>query len=162
MRKDIPALTWKTNPDLCKVAEAFGAAGIRVTKTEEVRKAIEESLKINDRPTLIDFRVAKEENVLPFVPPARRSTKCWWIDMKHTISVLVENKPGVLSRVSGLFSRRGFNIESLAVGTTEIESVSRMTIVASGDDHVLEQITKQLYKLIDVIKVFDIPQEVAR
>jgi acetolactate synthase-1/3 small subunit len=81
--------------------------------------------------------------------------------MKHTISVLVENKPGVLARVAGLFSRRGYNIESLAVGTTENEAVSRMTIVASGDDLVLEQITKQLYKLIDVIKVFDIPKEVA-
>ena len=81
--------------------------------------------------------------------------------MKHTISVLVENKPGVLARVSGLFARRGFNIESLAVGTTEDESVSRMTIVAQGDDNVLEQITKQLYKLIDVIKVFDIPKDVA-
>jgi acetolactate synthase-1/3 small subunit len=81
--------------------------------------------------------------------------------MKHTISVLVENKPGVLARVAGLFARRGFNIESLAVGTTEDESVSRMTIVASGDDNVLEQITKQLYKLIDVIKVFDIPKDVA-
>jgi acetolactate synthase-1/3 small subunit len=81
--------------------------------------------------------------------------------MKHTISVLVENKPGVLSRVSGLFARRGFNIESLAVGTTEVPNVSRMTIVASGDDDVLEQITKQLYKLIDVIKVFDIPKEIS-
>jgi len=81
--------------------------------------------------------------------------------MKHTISVLVENKPGVLARVAGLFSRRGFNIESLAVGTTEVASVSRMTIVASGDDNVLEQITKQLYKLIDVIKVFDIPKDIA-
>jgi acetolactate synthase-1/3 small subunit len=81
--------------------------------------------------------------------------------MKHTISVLVENKPGVLVRVAGLFSRRGFNIESLAVGTTEDASISRMTIVASGDDDVLEQITKQLYKLIDVIKVFDIPRNVA-
>jgi acetolactate synthase I/III small subunit len=81
--------------------------------------------------------------------------------MKHTISVLVENKPGVLSRVSGLFARRGFNIESLAVGTTENPDVSRMTIVASGDDSVLEQITKQLYKLIDVIKVFDIPKDIA-
>jgi acetolactate synthase-1/3 small subunit len=81
--------------------------------------------------------------------------------MKHTISVLVENKPGVLARVAGLFARRGFNIESLAVGTTEDESVSRMTIVASGDDNVLEQITKQLYKLIDIIKVFDIPKDVA-
>jgi len=79
--------------------------------------------------------------------------------MRHTLSVLVSNKPGVLQKVAGLFSRRGFNIESLAVGTTEKENVSRMTIVASGDDQVLEQITKQLYKLIDVIKVFDIPKE---
>ncbi len=79
--------------------------------------------------------------------------------MKHTISVIVENKPGVLHRVSGLFSRRGFNIESLAVGTTEQPDISRMTIVVSGDDQVLEQITKQLYKQIDVIKVFDLPTD---
>lgn len=69
---------------------------------------------------------------------------------------MVENRPGVLSRVSGLFSRRGFNIESLAVGTTEDPTVSRMTIVAEGDDAVVEQIMKQLYKLVDIIKVFDI------
>ena len=81
--------------------------------------------------------------------------------MKHTIAVLVNNRPGVLSRVAGLFSRRGFNIESLAVGTTEDENVSRMTIVVSGDESVLEQITKQLYKLIDVIKVYCIPSEKA-
>lgn len=79
--------------------------------------------------------------------------------MKHTISVIVDNKPGVLSRVAGLFSRRNFNIESLAVGTTEDPSISRMTIVASGDDKTLEQITKQLYKLINVIRVFDIPKD---
>jgi len=79
--------------------------------------------------------------------------------MKHTISVIVENKPGVLSRVSGLFSRRGFNIESLAVGTTEDPSMSRMTIVVEGDESDLEQITKQLYKLIDTLKVFDLPAE---
>jgi len=81
--------------------------------------------------------------------------------MKHTISVIVENKPGVLSRVAGLFARRGFNIESLAVGITEIPSVSRMTIVAEGDERDLEQITKQLYKLIDTLKVFDLPAEKA-
>jgi len=75
--------------------------------------------------------------------------------MKHTISVLVRNKPGVLTRVAGLFSRRGFNIDSLTVSTTEDPSVSRMTIVVSGDVSVLEQIAKQLYKLIDVIKVRD-------
>ncbi len=81
--------------------------------------------------------------------------------MKHTISVIVENKPGVLSRVSGLFSRRGFNIESLAVGTTEDPKLSRMTIVVEGSEQDLEQITKQLYKLIDTLKVFDIPAELA-
>ncbi len=79
--------------------------------------------------------------------------------MKHTLGVLVENKPGVLARVAGLFSRRGFNIESLAVGVTENPDISRMTIVVSGDDHVLEQVEKQLNKLIDVIRVSDIPQE---
>lgn len=76
-------------------------------------------------------------------------------EMRHTISVLVHNRPGVLARVSSLFSRRGFNIDSLAVSTTEDPSVSRMTIVVAGDEAVLEQIGKQLYKLIDVIKVRD-------
>ncbi len=75
--------------------------------------------------------------------------------MQHTITALVENRPGVLARVSGLFSRRGYNIESLAVSITEDPSVSRMTIVVEGDDTVLEQISKQLNKLVDVIKVTD-------
>jgi len=79
--------------------------------------------------------------------------------MKHTLAILVENKPGVLTRVAGLFSRRGFNIESLAVGVTENQDVSRITIVVSGDDNVLEQVEKQLNKLIDVIRVSDIPAE---
>jgi acetolactate synthase-1/3 small subunit len=79
--------------------------------------------------------------------------------MKHTLAVLVENKPGVLTRVAGLFSRRGFNIESLAVGVTENPDISRMTIVVGGDDRVLEQVEKQLNKLIDVIRVSDIPVE---
>lgn len=76
--------------------------------------------------------------------------------MKHTISVLVENKPGVLARVSGLFARRGFNIHSLAVGTTEDPAVSRMTIVVDLPDRPLEHVTKQLYKLINVIKVTEL------
>lgn len=75
------------------------------------------------------------------------------------MAVLVENKPGVLARVAGLFSRRGFNIESLAVGVTENPDTSRITIVVSGDDRVLEQVMKQLNKLIDVIRVSDIPPE---
>ena len=75
--------------------------------------------------------------------------------MQHTISVLVSNKFGVLARVAGLFSGRGFNIDSLCVAETHDPSVSRMTIVTRGDDRIIEQITKQLNKLIDVIKVSD-------
>jgi acetolactate synthase I/III small subunit len=74
---------------------------------------------------------------------------------KHTIGVLVENQPGVLSRVTGLFSGRGFNIESLTVAETIEPGLSRITLVTSGDQQVLEQITKQLNKLINVIKVID-------
>jgi acetolactate synthase-1/3 small subunit len=76
----------------------------------------------------------------------------------RTLSVLVENRPGVLSRVSGLFTRRGFNIESLAVGTCEEPDMSRMTIVVVGDDAQVEQVIKQLNKLIDVVKVSDITE----
>ena len=75
---------------------------------------------------------------------------------KHTLSVLVENKPGVLARVAGLFSRRGFNIESLAVGPTEHPEISRMTVVVSVEGSVLEQVTKQLNKLINVIKIVEL------
>ena len=73
--------------------------------------------------------------------------------MKYTLSVLVENQAGVLSKVSGLFSRRGFNIDSLAVGITEDSSISRMTIVVDGDEYVVEQLEKQINKVIPVIKV---------
>ncbi len=76
--------------------------------------------------------------------------------MKHTIAVLVKDHPGVLARVASLFTRRSFNIESLAVGHTEETGISRMTIIVEGDERVLEQITKQLNKLIDVIRVKDI------
>ena len=75
--------------------------------------------------------------------------------MQHTISVLVENEFGVLSRVAGLFSGRGFNIDSMSVAPTNDDGMSRMTIVTRGDEKILEQITKQLNKLIDVIKVID-------
>lgn len=77
--------------------------------------------------------------------------------MKHTLSVLVENKPGVLARVSGLFSRRAFNIDSLAVGVTEKPDISRITVVVDVEEHSLEQVYKQLNKLINVIKVIDLP-----
>src|SRR6185295_4165801 len=80
--------------------------------------------------------------------------------MKHIISVLVENHFGVLAHVSGLFSARGFNIDSLAVGETHDPTISRMTIVSQGDERVLEQIVKQLSKLIDVMHVEDLKDEI--
>lgn len=76
--------------------------------------------------------------------------------MKHTLSVLVEDEAGVLTRIAGLFARRGFNIESLAVGPAEQSGISRITMVVFGDDRSIEQLTKQLYKLINVLKVNDI------
>jgi acetolactate synthase-1/3 small subunit len=82
---------------------------------------------------------------------------------QHTISILVENKPGVLQRVSGLFTRRNFNIDNITVGKTADDGISRITITTSGDNHTLEQITKQLNKLIEVIKVRELkPQSTIR
>lgn len=78
---------------------------------------------------------------------------------KHTLSVLVENKPGVLARIAALFSRRGFNIDSLAVGETEHSDLSRMTFVVNGDDTVLDQVRKQLDKIVTVVRVDDISSE---
>lgn len=80
---------------------------------------------------------------------------------KHTLSVLVENKPGVLARVAGMFSRRGFNIDSLAVGPTEHQDISRMTIVVDCEEHPLEQVTKQLNKLVNVIKIVELEPAVS-
>jgi acetolactate synthase-1/3 small subunit len=80
----------------------------------------------------------------------------------HPLSVLVENKPGVLARVSGLVSRRGYNIESLAVGPTEYPSMSRITLAVTVDDQVLEQITKQLNKLIEVLKIVELEEGAVR
>jgi acetolactate synthase-1/3 small subunit len=79
-------------------------------------------------------------------------------EMKHTLSVLVEDEAGVLTRIAGLFARRGFNIESLAVGPAEQVGISRITMVVPGDDQIIEQLTKQLYKLINVLKVQDITE----
>lgn len=81
------------------------------------------------------------------------------LPMRHTVAALVEDKPGVLNRVASLFRRRGFNIESLAVGSTEEVGISRMTFVIEGGDGIVEQVEKQLYKLIDVVKVSDLTKE---
>ncbi len=79
--------------------------------------------------------------------------------MKHVLAVLVENKPGVLTRVAGLFSRRGFNIENIAVGETVTPGISRMTITVEGSDTIVEQVAKQLHKLVNVIRVSNLSSE---
>jgi acetolactate synthase-1/3 small subunit len=81
--------------------------------------------------------------------------------MKKIISILVRNKPGVLSHVAGLVTRRAYNVESIAAGPTEDQSITRITLVVTGDEQILEQVTKQFRKLVDVIKVDDIPHELA-
>ena len=79
--------------------------------------------------------------------------------MKHKVAVLVENNPGVLAKVANLFSRRGYHIDSLVVSETEDKAISRMTIVVDGDERTIEQVTKQLHKLVDVIKVNDLTND---
>jgi acetolactate synthase-1/3 small subunit len=79
--------------------------------------------------------------------------------MKHTIAIMVKDHPGVLARVASLFNRRRFNIESIAAGHSEKKGITRITIVTEGDDYILEQITKQLNKLVDVIRVKDLPRD---
>jgi acetolactate synthase-1/3 small subunit len=78
---------------------------------------------------------------------------------KHTLSILVENRPGVLTRIAGLFARRGFNIDTLAVGPTDDESVSRITLTVDGAKHPIDQVTKQLHKLVNVLKIRDLEPE---
>jgi acetolactate synthase I/III small subunit len=85
-----------------------------------------------------------------------RPSRYYSTTMKHTLSVLVQDEAGVLTRIAGLFARRGFNIESLAVGPSEQDKLSRITMVVNGDDYVVEQLIKQLYRLINVLKVQDI------
>ena len=80
---------------------------------------------------------------------------------KHILSLLVENKPGVLARIAGLFARRGFNIDSLAVGPTDDETISRLTLTVDGANHPIDQVTKQLHKLINVIKIRDLEPDEA-
>ena len=175
---DLPGI-----PDWVKLAEAYGCMGLRVTKPSEVVPALEKMIS-TPGPVVLDVCVDKDECVFPMVPAGGANT-----DMilapptrevrgagrqvpdgvlasgrrteheKHTIAVLVENKFGVLSRVAGLFSARGYNIESLSVGETLDPSVSRMTLVVKGDAFVIEQVIKQLHKLIDVIKVTDLSEE---
>ena len=158
-------------PDFVKLAEALGCVGLRCEREEDVVDVINQARTINDRPVVIDFIVGADAQVWPMVaagtgndeiqaapgdPAAVRHGGPRLMTVStHTLSVLVEDKPGVLARVASLFSRRGFNIQSLAVGATEQKNLSRMTIVVTVEDLPLEQVSKQLHKLVNVIKVVE-------
>ena len=132
-------------------------------------------MAINDQPVVVDFTVGKDAMVWPMVAAGTSNDEIHGRPRhpsglrqrgdnamtRHTLSVLVENKPGVLARVAGLFSRRGFNIESLAVGPTEHPEISRITIVVSVEGAALEQVTKQLNKLVNVLKIVELEEKQA-
>ena len=142
--------------DFVKLAEAYGGVGFRVKKKNEVEDTIQKALDINNV-TLVDFWIDRDEDV-PLIKGPKTSTykmirNNQVMPMNYTISVLVENKTGVLAKVSGLFRRRGYNIESVSVGTTQDEKFSVITMVVNGKRHSIEQVTRQLYKLINIIMI---------
>ncbi len=208
-------LGWEV-PDLVKLADAFGCAGLRCERPEDVESTLDKAFAVGDVPVVVDFRVDVTEKVFPMVPAGAsndeivESAQEWYAKAAagvpggsgepggaalpasmhegdavqgapgatapaprqqvegrgsamatHTVSVLVEDRPGVLARVAGLFSRRGFNIESLAVGPTEVAGVSRMTIVVDAAAAPLEQVTKQLNKLVHVLKIVELERDTA-
>jgi acetolactate synthase small subunit len=155
-------------PDFVKLAEAYGALAIRVTKKEEVDAAIKPRQR-DQRPPggdrlhreprrhgVADGAPGRRQLVRPVrprtTPPSGKRSSA----MSHVLSLLVEDKPGLLTRVAGLFARRGFNIEILAVGKSEVPGLSRITVVVDVEELPLEQVTKQLNKLINVIKIVEL------
>ena len=168
-------------PDYVKWAESMGCVGIRVESPEEIQPAIDKANEIDDRPVVVEFRTDSRGEGLPDGPGrqverrdpgARRSSRrrrgaddgrvahaprpADRPPPHHTLSVLVENKAGVLARVANLFARRGYNIFSLAVAPTDDERFSRITIVVDVESAPLEQIVKQLDKLVNVVEISEL------
>ena len=165
-------------PDYVGWAEAMGCVGIRVESPEDVATAIDKANSVDDRPVVIDFRTDAFEKVFPMVA-AGASNDDIMVDPSltgerpvmsvygtdkhhHTLTVLVENKSGVLARVAGLFSRRGYNIFSLAVAPSDNPRFSRITIVVDVESAPLDQIMKQLDKLIPVVSIRELDPADAR
>ena len=148
----------------------------KTTLVEDLRAAL-----ATPGPVVVDVRVTREENTYPMIAAGRRRAGDGGLNhgrarnqgaadasrssrrptavrtgRKHILSILVENKPGVLTRIAGLFARRGFNIDTLAVGPTDDESLSRITLTLDGAMHPIDQVTKQLHKLVNVIKIRDL------
>eukprot|EP01038_Epipyxis_sp_PR26KG_P018052 gene18051-25311_t len=138
-------------PNFDKLVESYGHVGITIDKPSDVEGVLKDAFAMKDKLVFMNFITDRDENVWPMV-------KAGFVIMKHIIAVLLENEPGALSRVVGLFSARGYNIESLTVAPTEDPSLSRMTIQTTGSDDVIEQITKHLNRLIEVVKVVDLTE----
>ena len=153
-------------PDFVKLAEAYGHVGIRIDKPTEVEPALREDARARrTAPCSSMSAPTRPRTSGRWCRRARASPRCCWAPktseeptMKHIIAFLLENEPGALSRVVALFSARGYNIETLTVAPTEDPSLSRMTIVTTGSDEVIEQITKHLNRLIEVVKVVDLTE----
>ena len=166
-------------PDFVKLAEAYGATGIRLTDKTTLRRRHQDGARDRGPGRRRRPRHPRGEH-LPDDPGRRRRARDGGLGMgepgtkepltleeleasagvrtgrKHILSILVENKPGVLTRIAGLFARRGFNIDTLAVGPTDDESLSRITLTLDGAMHPIDQVTKQLHKLVNVIKIRDL------
>ena len=166
------------SPDWPKLAEAFGWTGMQCSDKGELREMMRTALA-TDGPVLLDVQRDQGRELLPDDPRRRRGPGHGRLTMgdpgtkddvvsledlqassqltgrKHILSLLVENRPGVLARIAGLFSRRGFNIDTLAVGPTEDPDISRITLTLDGGVHPIDQVTKQLHKLVNVIKIRD-------
>ena len=174
--KRYSAVEMGPSPDWPKLAEAFGGTAAWTTRPRSRARCATRSP--TEGPVLLDVHVTKEENCYPMIPAgAAARDMVGWADgsrnprpdqasrtsrpraqltgRKHILSILVENRPGVLARIAGLFSRRGFNIDTLAVGPTEDPDISRITLTLDGAVHPIDQVTKQLHKLVNVIKIRD-------
>ena len=149
-------------PDFVKLAEAYGHVGMQHREAGRRRGGAARGLRHEGPPGIPRLHHRPDRERLPDGArrqghlgndPLRRA-----VAMRHILSILVENEAGALSRVAGLFSARGYNIETLTVAPTEDTTMSRMTIVTTGSDEIVEQITKQLNKLVDVVKVVDLSE----
>ncbi len=144
-------------PDFVRLAESCGAAGIRVTEAEQIPAALARARQNRKTPTVIEFLIAPECNVMPIVPPggSLRDMALEGGVEKRWLCLFVENEAGVLARIAGLFSGKGYNLDSLTVGVTEDETISRMTIGLISDSCTYAQVKRQLERCVEVIRVVD-------
>ena len=147
-------------PDFVALANAYGIKGVRIDDPLLAKKQLQHAIQLQE-PVVIDCRVLQSEKVMPMVAPGKVFTK-WreWKKVKRIVTATVRNQSGVLNRITGVMTRRHFNIESISVGHTESSDISRMTIVVHVEnEQQVEQLIKQLHKQIDVLKVSDITEE---